>query len=164
MPEPSANLAPFTFLVGNWRCEAKLKAPDGPWQSFHAAWSGRYILDGHAIADEFRMRDASGETIVLGVNIRAYDRDKQTWNIKWLDALTGRWTDLGPERLGGVTIEGNTIVYAFDEPMAGHPYTRATYTNHSPTHFTWRGERSDDAKSWSEFMIVEAYRDDRNGL
>ena len=159
MAEPSAPLAPFTFLVGTWRCEAKIKSPDGTWQSFHAAWSGHYILDGHAIADEYRMLDASGKTVVLGVNLRAYDSTNQSWNIKWLDALTGRWTDLGPERLGGVKIDGNSIAYIFEEPMVDHAYTRATYTLHSPTHFTWQGEQSDDAKTWSQFMVVEAYRD-----
>jgi hypothetical protein len=42
--------------------------------------------------------------------------------------------------------------------MAGHAYTRATYTNISESHFTWRGEKSDDGKRWSEFMVIEAYR------
>jgi hypothetical protein len=42
--------------------------------------------------------------------------------------------------------------------MATHGYTRATYTNISRAHFTWRGEKSDDGKAWSEFMVVEAYR------
>ena len=42
--------------------------------------------------------------------------------------------------------------------MADHAYTRATYTNISDAHFTWRGEKSDDGKAWSEFMAVECYR------
>jgi hypothetical protein len=42
--------------------------------------------------------------------------------------------------------------------MAAHAYTRATYTNISSTHFTWRGEKSDDRNSWSEFMVLEADR------
>jgi hypothetical protein len=42
--------------------------------------------------------------------------------------------------------------------MAAQAYTRATYTNIAETHFTWRGEKSDDGKAWSEFMVVEAYR------
>ena len=35
-----------------------------------AAWLGRYILDGHAIADEYRMTGSSGERIVFGMNLR----------------------------------------------------------------------------------------------
>ena len=42
--------------------------------------------------------------------------------------------------------------------MAAQAYTRATYTNISETYFTWRGEKSDDGKAWSDFMVVEACR------
>ena len=38
---------------------------------------------------------------------RAYDAARQTWNMKWLHALTGTWVDLGPQELGGVTFDGS---------------------------------------------------------
>ncbi len=157
-PKAPAALARFAFLVGRWRCDAEVKAPHGDGQTLHATWFGRYILDGYAIADEYRMTGASGELIVLGINIRAYDAANQVWNMKWLNARAGTWVDLGPEELGGVTFDGQSIIYAFREPMAGHTYTRATYTNISSSHFTWRGEKSDDGKTWSEFIVVQAYR------
>jgi hypothetical protein len=153
-----AALSRFAFLIGRWRCEAKVRLESGDWQTFEAAWVGRFILDGYAIADEYRMTGCSGELFVLGMNFRAYDASRQIWNIKWLNALAGTWTDLGPERLGGVRFDGQSIIYAFKEPMAAHAYTRATYTNISKTRFTWRGEKSDDGKTWSDFMVVEAYR------
>jgi hypothetical protein len=159
-PNPNARtaLSRFALLIGDWRCEAKAKLADGQWQTFEATWLGRFILDGYAIADEYRMTDSAGELIVLGMNLRAYDPARQIWNIKWLNALAGTWVDLGPEDLGGVRFDGQSISYAFKEPVADHAFTRATYTNISQTHFTWRGEKSDDGKSWSEFMVVEAYR------
>lgn len=135
-----------------------MKLPDGGWQTFHATWHGRFILDGHVMEDEYRMTDSSGQLIVLGVNLRTYDAARQVWNMKWLDALAGRWLDLGPEELGGVTDDGRSISYVMREPMAGHAFTRATYTNVSRDHFTWRGEKSEDRKTWSEFMILEAHR------
>lgn len=156
-----AALSRFDFLIGKWRCEARVLLPSGEWQTFPATWEGRYILDGHAIADEYRMTGPSGELIVLGLNLRAYDAARETWNIKWLNALSGTWTNLGPEELGGVRFERGSIIYAFKEPMAAHAYTRATYTDISDTRFTWRGERSDDGKAWSEFMVIEAYRSQR---
>jgi len=159
-PNPRAppELSRFAFLLGDWRCDARVKLPDGGWQAFQATWTGRYILDGYVIADEYRMTDASGELLVLGVNLRVYDPVKRSWNIKWLHALGGTWVDLGPEELGGVTFDGPSIRYAFKEPMAPHAYTRATYTSVSEDRFTWRGERSDDGKVWSEFMAIEAHR------
>jgi hypothetical protein len=157
-PNAPAALSRFAFLIGRWRCEARIKSADGEWQRFEAAWVGRFILDGYAIADEYRMTGSSGELIVLGMNFRTYDATRKSWNIKWLSALTGAWTDLVSEELGGIRFEGQSIIYVFKEPMAGHAYTRATYTNHSTTHFTWQGDKSDDGKTWSEFMVVECRR------
>src|SRR5664279_3389161 len=159
-PKAPAALSQFAFLIGKWRCDAKLALGDGTWQTFKGEWVGRFILDGYAIADEYRMLGASGEVIVLGMNFRTYDAEKQTWNIRWLNGLAGNWTNLVSEELGGVSINDSSIVYAFKEPVAGHAYTRATYTNHSSEHFIWRGEKSSDGKNWSEFMSVQAYRDE----
>lgn len=153
-----AALSRFAFLIGRWRGEASVRLANGDWQRFEATWFGRFILDGYAIADEYRMTGASGELIVLGMNFRAYDATRQTWHMNWLNALAGTWTDLVPQELGGVRFEGPSINYAFKEPVAAHAYTRATYTNISERHFTWRGEKSDDGKTWSEFMVVEVYR------
>ena len=157
-PNAPAALSRFAFLIGRWRCDARARLPAGEWQTFQATWLGRFILDGYAIADEYRMTGPSGELVVLGINLRAYDAANQTWNLKWLNALSGTWVDLGPKELGGVTVDGQSIVYSFKEPMAAHAYTRATYTNISEDHFTWRGEQSDDRTTWDEFMVLEAHR------
>jgi hypothetical protein len=160
-PNAPAELSRFSFLIGNRRFEAKVKVADGQWHSFKGTWLGRYILDGYAIADEYRMTDLSGKLIVLGLNLRAYDASKQTWNIKWLNALTGTWMNLAPSELGGVKFNSQSITYAFKElaPVdAAHAYTRVTYTRISNTHFTWRGEKSDDGNAWSEFMVVDCHR------
>jgi hypothetical protein len=159
-PNPNApvELDRFAFLIGRWRCEAKVLLPSGEWESFAAAWVGQYILDGYVIADEYRMTGSAGELVVLGMNFRAYDPAKEAWNIKWLNALAGTWLDLGAEELGGVRFDGKSVIYVFKELVAAHKYTRATYTNISRERFTWRGEKSDDRKEWNEFMVVEAYR------
>lgn len=102
--KPNANapreLDPFAFLLGKWHGVAKLKREDGTWEPLHASWEGHYILDGYAIADEYRMRTPEGQLLVLGINLRSYDAVRKTWNMKWLNALPGTWTDLGPEELG----------------------------------------------------------------
>ena len=160
-PNAPAELARFAFLVGRWRFAARVKLPNGQTNSFRGAWLGRYILDGYAIADKYRMRDVSGKLIVLGLNLRAYDASKRIWNIKWLNALTGTWMDLTPSELGGVTYEGQSISYAFKELVpvdATHVYTRATYTSTSRTRFTWRGQKSSDGNTWTDFMVVDCHR------
>src|SRR6266853_2516583 len=64
-PNPNAppELSRFSFLIGKWRCDAKLKGEDGTWKDLKGAWEGRYILDGYAIEDEFRMTTAAGELL-----------------------------------------------------------------------------------------------------
>jgi len=151
-------LSRFAFLIGKWHCDAKLKREDGTWESLEATWEGRFILDGYVIADEYRMTTPAGELLVLGVNLRSYDAEKKTWNMKWLNALAGTWVDLGPEELGGVQDDKKAITYVMKEPVGPHKLTRATYTNISENHFTWRGERSDDGKEWEEFLVIEVYR------
>ena len=160
-PNAPAELSQFAFLIGNWNFEAKVKTADGQWTRFKGTWRGRYILDGYAISDEYRMTDLSGKLVVLGLNLRTYDASKQTWNIKWLNALTGTWMNLAPSELGGVRSDGQSMIYAFKEmaPVdSTQAYTRATYTKVSETHFTWRGDKSPDGNAWSEFMVVECHR------
>jgi uncharacterized protein DUF1579 len=157
-PNPNAppELQRFAFLIGNWRCDARLKRDDGTWEHLKATWNGRYILDGLAIADEYRMTTLAGELIVLGMNFRSYDSQKKTWNLKWLNALAGTWTDLGSEEMGGIKLTEKTITYSMKEPLAAHRLTRATYVNVSENRFTWRGEKSNDGKEWEEFLVIEA--------
>jgi hypothetical protein len=162
-PKAPAELSHFAFLLGQWRFDAKFKSPQGEWQTFHGTWSGRYILDGYAIADEYQMLASNGMIIVHGMNFRVYDAAKQFWNIKWLNALEGTWTDLTSEEFGGAKFDGQSVSYIFREPKGASgdwsaAYTRATYTSVSPTRFTWRGDKSDDRAAWREFMVVECRR------
>ena len=84
-PKAPEALSHFAFLIGQFKCEAKLKSSDGSWQIFHASWSGRFILDGYVIADEYTMTGPRGELVVVGMNFRTYDVAQQMWNIKWLE-------------------------------------------------------------------------------
>jgi hypothetical protein len=135
-PNAPAALSRFAFLLGRWRWEARVRLANGEWQTLQAAWLGRFTLDGYAIADEYRMTGASGELLVLGINLRTYHATKQTWNMKWLNALAGTWVDLGPEELGGVRFDGQSIIYTMKEPIAAQLLPRAIYTNISDEHFT----------------------------
>ena len=160
-PNASQELSQFAFLIGKWSGEAKLKREDRTWATLKALWEGRYILDGYAIADEYRMTTPAGELLVLGMNLRSYDAKKKAWNLKWLNALAGTWTDLGPEELGGVVANGKAISYRMKEPVARHSFTRATYSYISGDLFTWRGDRSNDEKTWEQFLVIELYRSEK---
>src|SRR4029077_1232245 len=52
-PNAPASLSRFAFLIGRWRCKARVRLANGEWQTLHATWLGRFVLDGYAIADEY---------------------------------------------------------------------------------------------------------------
>lgn len=158
-PNPNApkEISQFAFLIGKWRCDAKIKGENGTWQLFQATWIGRYILDGYVIADEFRMTDSSGKLVMLGQNYRSYSSDRRSWIMKWHEALTSTWLDLGPAELGGVRVSDTSITFKGHFPP--NEIHRMTYSNISEDHFTWKGERSlDGGNTWADMMVIEAHR------
>ena len=44
------------------------------------------------------------------------------------------------------------IAHKFGKPNPNGPAVRGE------SHFTWRGDKSDDGKAWNQFMVIEAYR------
>lgn len=160
-PNPKAppELAQFAFVIGEWRCDARVKEEGGTWQSYPATWVGRYILDGHVIADEYRMTNQTGELIVHGMNFRSYSIERKTWVMRWLNGTGSFWLELGAENRGGVRVTPKTITFNFIDTFAPDALTRVTFSNITESHFTWSGERSlDQGKhglySWSLRVIA----------
>ena len=158
-PEAPSELSQFAFLIGKWRCDARIKGEDGTWQPYQATWVGPYILDGQVIADEYRMTDQTGEVIVHGMNFRSYSIEKKTWVMRWLNGTGSFWLELGPETLGGVRVTPKNITFNFVDTFAPDALTRVTFSNISESRFTWSCERSlDQGKTWAQFMVIEAHR------
>lgn len=160
-PNPSAppELSQFAFIIGEWRCDVRVKGEDGTWQTYHATWVGRYILDGYVIADEYQMANQAGELVVHGMNIRSYSVEKNTWIMRWLDGTRSFWVELGPEELGGVHVNPNTITFNLIDRFAPDAISRVTFSNMSADHFAWREEKSlDEGRTWTEFVTIEAHR------
>ena len=159
-PDAAEELSAFAFLVGSWRCDVRVKNEDGSFESHDATWVARYILDGRVIADEYRETGPDGELIRLGATYRSYDKRRGTWVMKWHDALTSTWIDLGPEALGGVEFDDAAITFKHRLPAGG--LVRCTFTKIGRDHFTWLGELSaDGGRTWDHVMVIEAVRADR---
>src|SRR6267143_7030359 len=160
-PNPKAppELSQFAFIIGKWRCDISLKGEDGTWQPYQATWVGRYILDGHVIADEYRMTNQKGELIVHGMNFRSYSVEKKTWVMRWLDIRRSSWVELGPQRLGGVRVSPQTITFNLVDIFAPDAISRVTFSNIAADHFTWREDKSlDQGRTWTEFVVIDAHR------
>jgi hypothetical protein len=156
----------FDFLVGAWECESRVRGPDGVVRARPATWVGRYILDGYAIADEFRQLGPKGETAMLGSTYRAFNPDARRWVLRWLDALDATWLDLGPEELGGVTVRDGSVSYRHLRPRgrSGRLFPlnslfRVTFFDIAEREFHWRSELStDNGETWAEVQTIAARR------
>lgn len=157
-PDAPNQLSAFEFLLGTWDCKATVEQEDGTHSTLHATWKGQTILDGYVIADEYRMLDSEGNLVMLGMNYRAYDSNAKTWKMKWLEALSGTWLDLGTQNLGGVRITDSAIMYKAEfKPGELH---RMSFADISENSFTWRVDISTDGgQHWNEaVMTIRAHR------
>lgn len=88
-PDAPSALHQFAFLIGPWDCDVEWPRPDGTVGRGDATWTGRWILDGRAIQDDFRGGFAEG---YLATTFRAWDGAEEGWRGFWLDAAAGRWS------------------------------------------------------------------------
>jgi hypothetical protein len=154
-------LSQFAFLIGKWKCDVTITEPDGRKSTYNAIWTGRYMLDGYAISDEFRMTDESGRLVMLGSNFRTYDPDSESWEMKWYEALGSTWREMSPRRLGNVQFTDSTISYkTWFKPGIIH---RITFSEICEDQFTWTIDSStDNGKTWKHaIMVIRAVRSER---
>lgn len=152
-PDAPEQLAVFDFLVGKWSCEVTVRHEDGTISRLEAEWTGRYILDGYVIVDEYRMTDVAGKLVMSGMNYRAYDTEADAWNMKWLEGISGSWLDLAPRELGGVKVDDSTIEFKVDY-KAGEIH-RIAFEDITDNSFTWTVDISNDGgKSWNQSVTT----------
>ncbi len=148
-----SQLSAFSFLVGDWTCDVRVRQTDGSIIHWSAEWIGRYILEGYAIMDQYKMVDTTGRLVVSGFNIRTYNSKTNPWNMKWFEALSSTWLDLGPQLLGGVEISESSIV--FKTQYAPNEIQRIKFFNISKTHFDWSADISNDkGHIWKDSVIL----------
>jgi|GEM_PF-3329551 hypothetical protein len=157
-PAAPSQLTAFSFLVGDWTCDVRLRQADGSFIHWSAEWIGRYILEGYAIMDQYKMLDTTGKLVVSGFNIRSFNSKTNSWNMKWFEALTSTWLDLGPQQLGGVEISESSIT--FKTQYAPDEIQRIKFFNISKAHFDWKADISNDnGRVWKDSdILISAHR------
>ena len=81
-PHPNAppETAQFDFLIGEWKCQTRWMQPDGTLADGPSAtWSGRYVLDGWAIQDDWVSPQPDG-SLFRGFNIRSFNAQTGQWD------------------------------------------------------------------------------------
>ena len=152
-----SEVAQFDFLDGQFVCDGQQLTGEGTYIPFTGVWTGGYVLDGFAFADEFRVLAADGNPVFFGRNFRAFDAETGRWKIQWHEVVSGAWHELEGSK------EGETIVlttHARDQ--TGEYASRITFSDFTSDRFAWRDDRSyDGGKSWIEdFTQLDCHKEE----
>lgn len=154
-PEAPASLEKFAFLVGRWTGKGRSVNQDGETSAYEMTWVGRYILGGHAIADEARVFGDPGVLTAHFITYRFYDRISERWYIEAFDARSSTTVRQAPG--GEVEFRDGTV------SMVTHwsqGIGREVFLEIGPDRFTYRLDVSvDGGESWIEGVdLIETER------
>lgn len=150
-----ADLAKFAFLVGRWRGEGKAVSQDGSTDTYRVSWVGRYIMGGHAIADEARVFGEDDALSAHFITYRFYDRVADRWYIEAFNVLASTTVRQAPD--GEVKTGDGSITLMTHSP---HAIGRESFSKIHKDGFTYRLDVStDQGHSWVEGVdLIEARR------
>lgn len=150
-PAAPAELATFSFLVGKWAGTGTYRDAEGKLTSYELQWTGRYVLNGMAIADEMRRSEAQRGT-VDGLGLRYFDAEKKTWTVEFLNFVQGFLREQVNAEVGAVIQEGARIT--INQTGPGGAPGREVYTVVDNDHFTYSMDFSREGGGWDEGVVV----------
>jgi len=104
-PHAPAELAQFSFLIGDFEITSHIMTPAGwspPRPGPRARWNGWYSMGGMMITDEWYDPDPGLQPDApRGVNVRMYDAESTEWIMMWVATRTKRVQDLRAAMKGG---------------------------------------------------------------
>lgn len=128
----------FDFLIGDWDVVITWEPEGSPKDRYRAKWYNHWIIDGHAVMQEWR-----GPSLT-GTEIRFYDKATQSWvgqNIY----VNGAWRETKAKSDGD-----NMVVTIFGKSEArGDFLNRETYFNIKENSFEMKSNLSlDNGVTW----------------
>ena len=159
-PDAPPELMQFEFLIGPWNCDLDWLQADGKRAQGNGTWTGKWMMDGWAIQDDFRGGFYEG---FHATTFRAWDRREKGWRGYWLDGRSGTWSRplVQEEVERGLRLRTST---AFQNPEGDVVEVELRYHFHriAEGEFSWRQDSSlDGGKTWREgTMTIECCRPD----
>ena len=142
-PEAPVETNVLGQLIGTWNAEQSFINRDGSWndEKKYAKWVWYYILDGHAIQDDWITIDSLNNESIVGTNIRIYNPEEDQWYMAWIDKTN--------RRLATFTAKNDSGTVIMDGTNAKGRHIRNTFFNISENEFDWKQEWTfDDGKNW----------------
>ena len=152
-PEAPPETAMLGQLIGTWDIDQSIINKDGTWgeRKRHAIWKWYYILDGHAIQDDWILVDSLKNQHAAGTNIRIYNPEEKQWYMAWIDKTVRRLATFT------ATNDSNTVV--MDGHNAKGQHIKNIFYNIKKNEFDWRQEWTfDDGKTWITVTIIHGTR------
>jgi len=137
---PPEEVKELEYLVGTWEATGKVMVDPSTeqWMDYSATLTYEWILNKAALRGDY----ASG---LMGMDIKGhflqtYDREKQEWQIGWLDSIAARQVIYTGQR------EGDLFVVEGEDLRNGAALkTRITTKTKSESELDWKMEMSADA-------------------
>jgi hypothetical protein len=144
----------FDYLLGDWEFTGIRREPEGE-RKFHGYWSALKLAEGQ-ILDEYRVIDDKGETVYVTTTLRAYNGQRDQWDLISADTGAGL-RDLGVAHWAGTEMR---LEQTFGVGTKYPTNWRIHYHDIQPDRFKWAADRSiDDGKTWvANFQTIEARR------
>jgi hypothetical protein len=144
-------------LAGIWEAEQVKRNRDGSWseEKSKAEWRWYYILDGHAIQDDWISIEATNDSAKIyrpvGTNIRIYNAEEKQWHMAWIDKTNRRLASFS-----AVYEDGKIIMSGQN---AKGRQIRNTFFNITRDSFDWKQEWTfDKGQSWVEVAKIRCTR------
>lgn len=139
-------------LAGTWNATQSILNRDGSWgDEKHAIWKWYYILDGHAIQDDWITIDSLNNQSIAGTNIRIYNPEEKEWHMAWIDKTN--------RRLAAFTAinENGTII--MEGTNAKGRQIKNIFFNITDNEFDWKQEWTfDEGATWVEVVKIHCKR------
>ena len=153
-PEISAEEDIYAGLIGRWDVDVRDHLANGSSRSAKGEWLFVRILEGRAVQDVLispPRSERSDATERLGnrygSSVRVFDRNTRTWQVTWLNPVSGAFDVLRGRIVGGKLIQ--------DGRRPDGQQIRWTFLDITDSTFHWLGEALQPDGSWqleSEFF------------
>ena len=142
----SEGLKKIDFFIGEWAIESIDIRPDGSFQNGRAKSVVKYILDGHAIQDDYLVLDNVNNIVFRGTSIRSYNPRTNKYQIVWIMPGYTGITDISAELKDGKLVSTGK---GYDHQ--GDFLERFEYYDIQSDSYKFKMDRSyDNGKTWIE--------------
>ncbi len=149
-PEYADKLLLYGQFVGSWDVHSTSFNAEGTWNEWQGEWHFAWVLGGRGVQDVLLGTDTPAHE--YGTTLRCYDEERDVWHVSFMSPAAKEFVHLVGRHIGGHIVQEGA-------GPDSRRLERWTFSDMTPTAFTWRGEVSfDQGKTWSLEQEIRAVR------